>query len=173
MTARLYTVATISYFRKVWKSSRNSVRRGPPWIWKLGRVPGARDQSVALYECVHGVFNQPWGDKPVNNKKNFGLSTSVTGPTYLEYIFFSYLHHVFYAVGIINHHSNDIFKVQLACRLLMDWRQLIGHCCAFLRYTCTYMYCVSRILDIFEFRQRLLVTWCIFHVRTCATIMFS
>ena len=120
---KTHDFSAISYFRKVSQAATHDGgchRATFSWAQNLVRMSPER---------VHSVFNHPWGDKPANNKETYGLSALGAG---------SDLSRTF------------IFNVLLACRLLMAWHQLICSCCTFLRYTCTYMYCVSKTLDMFE-----------------------
>ena len=120
-------------------------------------------------ERVHSVFNHPWGDKPANNNETYGLSTLGAG---------SDLSRTYSLITCTTSFTRLLtafrrYIQRLVSMSIADGLASTNLLPLYIRaiYLHIYVLCFENTRYIW-IRQRLLVTWCISHVRAAATIMF-
>ena len=120
-------------------------------------------------ERVHSVFNQPWGDKPANNKETYGLSTLGAGSDLSRTFFLITCTMCFTRLlTSVRRYIQRLVSMSIADGLAST-NLLLLYILAINLHICVLCFENTRYIWI---RQRLLVTWCISHVGTSATMMF-
>ena len=136
----------------------------PNTLLQSGTKPGAR-AARACAECV-----QPsWGDKPANNKETYGLSTLGAGSDISRTFFLITCTMCFTRLlTSFRRYIQRLVSMSIADGLASTNLLLLYILTIYLHI---YVLCFENTRHIW-IRQRLLVTRCISHVRTAATIMF-
>ena len=141
--------------------SRNSWWRLPQGYLQLDTKPGARAARACAYH--------PWGDKPANNKETYGLSTLGAGSDLSRTFFLITCTTCFTRLlTSFRRYIQPLVSMSIADGLTSTSLLLLYILAIYLHI---YVLCFENTRYIW-IRQRLLVTWCISHVRTAATIMF-
>ena len=149
--------------------SKSFVSRNSWWRLSQGYLQLGTKLVPVPPERVQSVFNHPWGDKPVNNKETYGLSTLGAG---------SDLSRTFFLITCTTSFTRLLtafrrYIQRLVSMLIADGLASTNLLPMYILaiYLHIYVLCFENTRYIW-IRQRLLVTWCISHVRAAATIMF-